>query len=113
MHRKLGAETVMLVLTPQQLETIRSLCREYHVAKLELFGSATREDFDPERSDIDVLVEFAPGTDLGPWMAHFWELQDRLEVVLSRKVDLVMPKALRNPYLIRSINQERHVLYAA
>ena len=42
-----------------------------------------------------------------------FELQDRLEGMLGRKVDLVMASALRNPYLIRSINQERHVLYAA
>ena len=103
----------MLAVTAQQLESIRDLCREYYVTKLELFGSATREDFDAERSDIDLLVEFAPGTDLGPWMARFWELQDRLEVLLGRKVDLIMPNALRNPYLIHSINQDRHVLYAA
>src|SRR3712207_784712 len=103
----------MIALTPQQLEAIHALCREYQVTKLEIFGSATRADFDPARSDIDLLVEFAPGTDLGHWMSRFFELQDRLEVVLGRKVDLVMGAALRNPHLIRSINQDRRVLYAA
>ena len=103
----------MIALTPHQLEAIRELCHEYHVAKLEIFGSATRADFDPDRSDIDMLVEFAPGTDLGPWMSRFFDLQGRLEVVLGRKVDLLMARALRNPYLIRSINEDRRVLYAA
>jgi predicted nucleotidyltransferase len=103
----------MITLTPQQLEAIRSACREYQVQKLELFGSATRADFDPARSDIDVLVEFAPGTDLGPWMARFFDFQGRLEAVLGWKVDLVMANAVRNPYLMRTINQDRHVLYAA
>jgi len=103
----------MIALTAHQLEVIRELCREYHVTKLELFGSATRADFNADRSDIDMLVEFAPGTDLGPWMSRFFDLQARLEVVLISKVDLVMATALRNPYLIRSINQDRHVLYAA
>ncbi len=103
----------MIALTPDQLEAIRGLCREYHVAKLEIFGSATRTDFDPDRSDIDILVEFAPGTDLGPWMAHFFELQERLGALLERKVDLVMAKAVHNPYVLRSINQDRRVLYAA
>jgi predicted nucleotidyltransferase len=28
------------------------------VRRLSLFGSATDERFDPERSDVDVLVEF-------------------------------------------------------
>lgn len=103
----------MILLTPQQIQAIHTVCHEYHVIRLELFGSATRTDFDPQRSDVDVLVEFAPETDLGPWMARFWELQQRLEAVLGRKVDLVMARGLRNPYLIRSINQDRQVLYAA
>ena len=103
----------MIALTTQQIEAIRSLCREYQVTRLELFGSATRADFDPERSDIDILVEFAPGTDLGPWLTRFFELQDNLEAVLGRKVDLVMANGLRNPYLLRSIAQDRTLLYAA
>jgi uncharacterized protein len=97
----------------QHLEDIRSLCREYGVVRLDIFGSATREDFDPRRSDIDLLVEFAAGTDLGPWMARFFELQERLEAMLGRKVDLVMAAGLRNPYLLRSIEQDRRVLYVA
>lgn len=103
----------MIVLTPHQLQAIHAICRDYHVTRLELFGSATRADFDPQRSDVDVLVEFASETDLGPWMARFWELQHRLEAVLERKVDLVMARNLRNPYLIHSINQDRQLLYAA
>lgn len=94
-------------------EAIRSLCREYGVTRLEVFGSTARADFDFLRSDIDLLVEFAPGTDLGPWMARFFELQDRLEALLGRKVDLVMAAGLRNPYLLKSIDQDRRVLYAA
>ncbi len=103
----------MLNLIEQNLEAIRSLCREYKVTRLEIFGSTTRADFDPQRSDIDFLVEFAPGTDLGPWMARFFELQNRLEALLGRKVDLTTASGVRNPYLLRSINQDRRVLYAS
>ncbi|MBA3946360.1 MAG: nucleotidyltransferase domain-containing protein [Herpetosiphonaceae bacterium] len=103
----------MIALTLPQREVIRSLCHEYKVMKLELFGSATRADFDPQHSDIDVLVEFVPGTDLGPWMGRFFDLQRRLEAILQCKVDLVVGNGLRNPYFIRAINQDRHVLYAA
>ena len=102
----------MITLTPQQLEAIRSACREYQVTKLGLFGSATRADFDPARSDVDVRVEFAPGTDFGPWMARFFEFQGRIEAVLGRKVALVMVAAVHNPYLMRAINQDQHVLYS-
>ena len=102
----------MLSLIEHNLEAIRSLCHEYRVTRLEIFGSTTRGDFDPERSDIDFLVKFAPGTNLGPWMARFFELQHRLEALLGRKVDLMMATGVRNPYLLRSINQDRRVLYA-
>lgn len=104
---------IMIVLAAEQLEMIRAICREYGVTKLEVFGSATRADFDPERSDIDFLVDFEPGTDFGPWMSRFIDLQGKLESVLSRKVDLVMARAIRNPYLLDSINKDRRVLYAA
>jgi uncharacterized protein len=39
---------------------IAKLCREFHVQRLELFGSALSESFDSGRSDVDFLVEFAP-----------------------------------------------------
>ena len=42
-------------------EAIAALCREYSVARLEVFGSAARgSDFDPARSDADFLVTFTP-----------------------------------------------------
>jgi hypothetical protein len=103
----------MLDVIEQHLEAIRSLCREYRVTRLEVFGSTTRPDFDPQRSDIDLLVEFAPGADLGPWMARFFELQARLEALLGRKVDLTMTAGVHNPDLLRSMDQDRQVLYAA
>jgi uncharacterized protein len=39
-------------------EELRALCRRFHVLRLDVFGSAARGDFDPERSDVDFLVEF-------------------------------------------------------
>ena len=43
-----------------RLPEIAELCRAHHVRRLAVFGSAVREDFDPARSDIDLLVEFEP-----------------------------------------------------
>jgi predicted nucleotidyltransferase len=96
-----------------QIETIRELCREFGVARLDLFGSATTAAFDPERSDIDFLVEYDPTSDLGPWMKRHFELQRRLSDLLGTSVDLVMTGGFRNPYFIQSINQTRQVIYAA
>lgn len=95
------------------LEAIRTLCRDYGVARLDVFGSATRGDFDPERSDVDVVIDYAPETDLGPWWSRHFELRERLQAFLGRDVDLVMAGGLKNPYLIRSVNESRQTVYAA
>lgn len=103
----------MSPLVEHHLEAIRALCREFDVVRLEVFGSAATGEFDPERSDVDFLVEYAPETGLGPWMKRYFDLRERLETLLGRPVDPVMVGALRNPYLIRAVNESRRALYAA
>lgn len=103
----------MIDLIQHNLDVIRDLCRHYGVRTLEVVGSASTGRFDPQRSDIDFLVDYQPGTDLGPWMKRHFELGDRLSEILGRPVDLIMPAGLRNPYVIASINASRQTLYAA
>src|SRR3954451_22442519 len=100
-------------LIERNLEAIRALAEEYDVARLEVFGSATTDDFDPSRSDIDFLIEYKPETDLGPWLKRYFELQERLEALLGRPVDLVMTGALEKPRFRRLANETRRLLYAA
>ena len=50
----------MNALVTHNLEKIAELCRKHGVKRLELFGSAARDDFDPARSDVDFMVEFFP-----------------------------------------------------
>ncbi len=68
------------------MEEIRELCRRYHVRELSVFGSAVREDFRPD-SDVDLLIEFQPEAHASYF--ELFDLQDELEGVLRRKVDLV------------------------
>jgi predicted nucleotidyltransferase len=103
----------MTDVVDQYLDAIRDLCREFGVTRLELFGSAATGEFDPERSDIDFLVEYPPDYDFGLWAARHFAFQERLADVLGRPVDLVMASALRNPRFIESINESRQLLYAA
>jgi uncharacterized protein len=103
----------MIALVEEKLEAIRALCEEFGVLRLELFGSAANGAFDPERSDRDFLVEYPPGYDFGPWLTRFFELQERLEALFGRSVDLIMSGAPRNPFVIQSINESRRLLYAA
>lgn len=78
------------------LEVIRALCRQYGVTGLDLFGSACTPSCDPDRSDIDFLVEYPPDYDFTPWLTRCQALEADRSDLLGRKVDIVMAPALRN-----------------
>ena len=93
---------------------LRELCLRYRVRRLDVFGSAaTGRGFDPQSSDLDFLVEFEPDQDLGPWLSHYFDLQDELQRLFGQSVDLVMASALKNPFFAREVNRTRRPLYAA
>lgn len=91
---------------------IEDLCRRFHVRRLEIVGSATRDDFDPSRSDFDLIVEFAPDQTRRALDAYFG-LQEQLETLLERPVDLIMAGAVKNPYVRADLDRSRVLLYAA
>jgi predicted nucleotidyltransferase len=91
-------------------DALSALCRRWQVQELALFGSAARGNFGPH-SDVDVLVTFVP--DAGHSLFDLMRLQDELEALLGRPVDLVEKRALRNPFLRHEILQTARVLYAA
>lgn len=103
----------MTGLIEEHLDAIRDLCREFGVTSLELFGSAATGEFDPERSDVDFIVDYPPDYEFGPWLTRHFDFQERLADVLGRPVDLVMASAMRNPRFIESVNESRRLLYAA
>lgn len=102
----------MIALIEQHRGDLDDLCRKYHVKTLELFGSAADGTWDPALSDLDFLVEFQP---LGPGQLFdfFFDLKNDLETLFGRKVDLVAPRAIRNAYFLKAVNESRQVLYAA
>ena len=64
---------------------IADFCQRHHICRLSLFGSVLRDDYNQE-SDVDVLVEFEPGTRVG--LIHLARLELELGKILDRKVDL-------------------------
>jgi uncharacterized protein len=88
------------------------LCRQHRVRRLELFGSAARDDFDEAHSDIDFLVELDDDPSVSPLDAYFG-LKDALEATFGRPVDLVSMGALVNPYVMAAIERDRQLVYAA
>jgi len=97
----------------EHLAAIWVLCREYGVARLELFGSAGTDAFDAGRSDVDFLVEYPAGYDFGPWLGRLQDLEAALAVLLGRDVDLVTTSALRNKWFRREAEKTRRVIYDA
>ncbi|MEE9497399.1 MAG: nucleotidyltransferase family protein [Desulfobacterales bacterium] len=67
---------------------IAEFCQRHHIRRLALFGSALRDDFTPD-SDVDVLVEFEPGTRVG--MIRLAGIELELSGILDRKVDMHTP----------------------
>ncbi len=97
----------------EHLEAIRALCREFGVLRLEVFGSVCTPEWDPERSDVDFLIESPDDYDFGLWLTRYFELQEALANLLGRKVDLVMTSAIRKKYFLLSISETRELIYAA
>ncbi len=91
-------------------DRIADFCQRWKVIEFALFGSVLREDFRPD-SDVDVLVSFQPEA---PWsLLDIVTMQEELEAIFGRKVDLVEKEALRNPFRRHSILTGREVIHAA
>lgn len=102
----------MVAQIEQHRPELLALCRKYGVRRLDVFGSATRSDFDPGRSDIDFVVEFDDFT-VENAADRFLGLMVDLEDLLGRPIDLVSYRAIRNPYFKRVVDETRVPLYAA
>ena len=95
-------------------QDLMALCRRYGVARLEVFGSASRgADFKPERSDVDILVTFMPSARND--LAAFADFKEALEALLGRPVDLVDREAVeasRNYIRRRRILAEAETVFS-
>jgi len=86
---------------------LADLCRRHGVATLSLFGSAVREDF-RAGSDIDVLVEFDPGTRVS--YLTLGALQQDLSDLFGRHVDLKLPTTL-SEYIRERVLDSAEAIY--
>ncbi|MRS11725.1 MAG: helix-turn-helix domain-containing protein [Actinobacteria bacterium] len=98
-------------LLRQHATEITAACARHSVSRLDVFGSALREDFTSD-SDIDFLVEFLPVPQSG-FDHPYWAFAEELEAILGRRVDLVMVSAVTNPYLADELDASKVSVYAA
>ena len=87
-----------------------TLCRHYKVDKIYAFGSSITDRFDPEKSDIDLVVKLSieDPIDYGESLLSFW---DELELLFNRKIDLLTDESINNPYLRKSIESTKKLIY--
>jgi predicted nucleotidyltransferase len=88
-------------------EKIAAFCRERGIRKLSVFGSVLRGDFDPARSDVDVLADFAPGALDGVGLRYFG-YGDELAKIIGRKVDFC---SQLNRHIEEKVRREAVTLY--
>jgi hypothetical protein len=73
------------------MDAIRAFCARHDIVRISLFGSVLRDDFRAD-SDIDILVEFAPGVRYG--VSGLVAMAEELEALFGRAVDLIDRKAI-------------------
>ena len=86
------------------------LCRLYKVDKMYAFGSSITEQFNPQTSDIDLVVKvnIDDPADRGEALLLLW---DKLEALFKRKVDMLTDESIKNPYLRTSIDRTKKLIY--
>ncbi len=102
----------MQTIITDQFAPIHALCQKHGVKVLYVFGSATRDDFNPDRSDLDFLVEFFA---TGPIQhaTQFFALETDLQQLFTNRVDLGEVDGVRNERMQRIIEKSRISIYAA
>ena len=100
--------TVLPIHIPN--DQIAAFCRRFGIEEFSLFGSVLRDDFGPD-SDIDVMVKFLPGH--GFTFENIPDIQDELERLFNRPVDVIEKGRVRNPIRRQAIMSSYRVVYAA
>ncbi len=80
----------------------QTLKSDFRIVKLGLIGSFARGE-QTEESDIDLLVEFEPGTD--DLFGKKLKLKDLLKASFDREVDICREKYMK-PYIKRYLSKE-------
>jgi uncharacterized protein len=93
----------------KNIDKIGFLCKQHSIARLFVFGSILTDNF-KKSSDIDFLVDFAD-VDLYDYADNYFAFKNALESLLNRQIDLLEDKALKNPYLRKSIDSSKQLIY--
>jgi hypothetical protein len=91
------------------MNKIRDLCAKHRVSKLFVFGSVLTNKFS-KNSDIDFVVAFND-INLYDYADNYFDFKNSLEKLFQRPVDLLEDNAIKNPFLRKSIDASKQILY--
>lgn len=91
-------------------QNIIDICQKHKVKTLAVFGSVLTDRFCDD-SDIDFVVDFTD-VDESDYADNYLEMQEALQNLLGREIDLLENKAIRNSILLQTINDSKQVIYA-
>ncbi|MCZ8021130.1 MAG: nucleotidyltransferase domain-containing protein [Cyclobacteriaceae bacterium] len=98
-----------MLLIEKHKKQIEELCKKHNVKKLYTFGSVNTDKFTLE-SDIDLLVDFKTEDPL-EYSDNYFDLKFKLEDIFNRKIDLLELKSLHNPFLKKTIDNTKILVY--
>lgn len=98
-----------MTIIDKNIDNIKTLCSKHRVERLFVFGSILTNNF-KESSDIDLIVSFYD-VDLFDYADNYFDLKASLEKLLKRQIDLLEDKAIKNPYLRKSIDSSKRLIY--
>lgn len=96
-------------LIKRYMKEIEALCKKHKVTRLFVFGSILTDRFN-EESDIDFVVDF-DRENVTDYFDNYFNLKYALEDLFKRKVDLLEEQTIRNPYLKKSVDQTKTLIY--
>jgi len=100
----------MLREVVQKRQALVDFCCRYRIRRLRLFGSAATGAFAPEASDLDFVAEFAD-TQAADYADRYLDFAEALERLFNRRVDVITPHAIRNPYFRAQVERTAQMVY--
>jgi uncharacterized protein len=96
------------IIEEKKLDLLKIL-NQHRIKEAFVFGSAVGENF-KEASDIDLLVRFEE-VPFDGYAENLWDLEDKVEALFQRKVDIVPEHTLKNPFFIKHLQKNRVKIY--
>ncbi len=96
-------------ISDKNIIRIQLLCKEYKVKKFSVFGSVLTDKFSSD-SDINFIVDFYENDPI-KYTDLYYQLKDKLEQILKRKIDIIEERGIKNSFFRKEIEESKVEIY--